>query len=135
MKTSFPLYLTSKMSRFLKINSFIRPALVLRYRVGNNAVNRFRFISIDARKKEIKDKTIETLKTMQLLANFDFANIDMNSRFNEDLKLDSLDKVEALVLLEEQFELEFPDEMSQSIKTVGEAVDFLYDEEVKQDNK
>lgn len=45
--------------------------------------------------------------------------------------LDSLDTVEALVALEEEFDIEIPDKISDEIKTVGQAVDYIFEEEQK----
>jgi acyl carrier protein len=47
------------------------------------------------------------------------------SRFQEDLDADSLDLVEAVLALEEEFGVTIPEEEMESIKTVGEAVDLV----------
>lgn len=43
------------------------------------------------------------------------------ARFKEDLDADSLDLVEMIMALEEEFDIEVPEEEVESIKTVGEA--------------
>ncbi|HOB21622.1 MAG: acyl carrier protein [Firmicutes bacterium] len=45
--------------------------------------------------------------------------------FVEDLGADSLDVVEFVMALEQEFELEIPDEDAEGIKTVGDAVDYI----------
>ena len=45
--------------------------------------------------------------------------------FIEDLGADSLDTVELVMALEEEFGNEIPDEQAEKIKTVGEAVDYI----------
>ena len=45
--------------------------------------------------------------------------------FVEDLGADSLDAVEFVMALEQEFELEIPDEDAEGIKTVGDAVDYI----------
>ncbi len=51
--------------------------------------------------------------------------INMGSRFQEDLDADSLDLVEAVLALEEEFGVTIPEEEMEGIKTVGEAVDLV----------
>lgn len=47
------------------------------------------------------------------------------ARFIEDLGADSLDIVELVMELEEEFGLEIPDEDADKIKTVGDAMNYL----------
>jgi acyl carrier protein len=48
-----------------------------------------------------------------------------DSRFKEDLDADSLDLVEAVLALEEEFGLSIPEEEMEDVKTVGEAIDLV----------
>jgi acyl carrier protein len=48
-------------------------------------------------------------------------SITMDSRFQEDLDADSLDLVEAVLALEEEFNVNIPEEEMEDVKTVGEA--------------
>ena len=45
--------------------------------------------------------------------------------FVEDIGADSLDIVELVMELEEEFDIQIPDDQAEKIKTVGEAVDFI----------
>lgn len=45
--------------------------------------------------------------------------------FTEDLKADSLAVVELVLALEEAFKIEIPDEDTEKIKTVGDAVNYI----------
>ena len=45
--------------------------------------------------------------------------------FIEDLGADSLDIVELVMELEEEFEITIPDDQAEKIKTVGEAIDYI----------
>lgn len=45
--------------------------------------------------------------------------------FVDDLGADSLDTVELVMALEEEFETEIPDEEAEKIKTVQQAIDFI----------
>ena len=55
----------------------------------------------------------------------DETEISMNSNFIEDLDADSLDTVELVMALEEEFEVDIPDEAAEKITTVQSAVDFI----------
>jgi acyl carrier protein len=45
--------------------------------------------------------------------------------FVEDLGADSLDTVELVMELEEEFEINIPDDAAEKIQTVGQAVEFI----------
>lgn len=45
--------------------------------------------------------------------------------FVDDLRADSLDTVELVMALEEEFEIEIPDEVAEKITTVGDAIRFV----------
>ena len=47
------------------------------------------------------------------------------SSFIEDLGADSLDIVELVMAMEEEFEVEIPDEEAENIKTVGDAINYV----------
>ena len=49
------------------------------------------------------------------------------AKFIEDLGADSLDTVELVMALEEEFGLEIPDEEAEKILTVGDAVQYIKD--------
>ncbi|MGI9305468.1 MAG: acyl carrier protein [Gammaproteobacteria bacterium] len=48
-----------------------------------------------------------------------------NASFVDDLGADSLDTVELVMALEEEFECEIPDEEAEKITTVQQAVDYV----------
>ena len=50
--------------------------------------------------------------------------VTLEASFVEDLGADSLDTVELVMALEEEFETEIPDEEAEKITTVKEAVDY-----------
>ncbi len=45
--------------------------------------------------------------------------------FIEDLGADSLDTVELVMALEEEFDAEIPDEAAENLKTVGQAIKYI----------
>ena len=48
-----------------------------------------------------------------------------DASFANDLQADSLDVVELVMALEEEFDIEIPDEAAEQIDTVGKAVDYI----------
>ena len=55
----------------------------------------------------------------------DESDVTPDASFREDLEADSLDLVELILELEEQFGMEIPDEEAEKITTVEEAVDYV----------
>ena len=53
------------------------------------------------------------------------SEIAMESSFIEDLGADSLDIVELIMALEEEFDIEIPDSDAEKITTVGDAVEYI----------
>jgi acyl carrier protein len=51
--------------------------------------------------------------------------IKPESAFADDLDADSLDIVDLIMALEEEFNIEIPDEEAEKIATVGDAVDYI----------
>lgn len=57
----------------------------------------------------------------------DPGEVTPEANFATDLGADSLDTVELVMALEEEFEIEIPDEAAEKIATVQAAVDFISD--------
>ncbi|MDE0638673.1 MAG: acyl carrier protein [Candidatus Poribacteria bacterium] len=55
----------------------------------------------------------------------DANNVTPDASFMEDLGADSLDTVELVMALEEEFDLEIPDSDAEKIQTVQDALDYL----------
>lgn len=71
---------------------------------------------------EIFDR-VKTVIVDQLGADEDA--VTMEASFIDDLGADSLDIVELVMGLETEFDLEIPDDKAESIKTVGDAVNYI----------
>jgi len=52
-------------------------------------------------------------------------DIKPESKFIEDLSADSLDIVELIMAMEEEFQVEIPDEEAEKIRTVGDAIEYV----------
>ena len=57
--------------------------------------------------------------------NVDVDAVTKDASFIEDLGADSLDIVELVMTMEEEFDLEIPDEDAEKIKSVGEVVSYV----------
>ena len=55
----------------------------------------------------------------------DVKQLEPGAKFIEDLGADSLDIVELVMAMEEEFEVEIPDEEAEHIKTVQDAINFI----------
>ena len=55
----------------------------------------------------------------------DPAQVTPEASFVNDLGADSLDTVELVMALEEEFNLEIPDEEAEKIATVGQAIEYI----------
>ncbi|MFA5138966.1 MAG: acyl carrier protein [Elusimicrobiota bacterium] len=55
----------------------------------------------------------------------DAAEVTPQAHFVNDLGADSLDTVELVMALEEEFDTEIPDEQAEKIQTVGQAIEYI----------
>ena len=68
--------------------------------------------------ERVKDIVIEQL-------GLDRDKVSLESKFADDLGADSLDTVELVMALEEEFDIEIPDEDAEKITTLREAVSYV----------
>ena len=54
-------------------------------------------------------------------------SVTMEASFIDDLGADSLDIVEVIMALEEEFDMEIPDADAEKVVTVGDVVDYIKD--------
>ncbi len=67
--------------------------------------------------------TIKSLIVDQL--GVDESSITMESSFVDDLNADSLDMVELVMAMEQEFDVSIPDEVAEKVATVGDAVEYI----------
>ncbi len=57
----------------------------------------------------------------------DSGEVKPEAKFTDDLGADSLDTVELVMALEEEFDIEIPDDVAEKMTTVQQAVDYIED--------
>ncbi|ADC90967.1 acyl carrier protein [Mageeibacillus indolicus] len=73
-----------------------------------------------------KEQILETVKSILVeQLGIDAEEIKPDSNFIDDLSADSLDIVELVMAMEQEFGVSIPDEEAENIKTVGDAVDYI----------
>ncbi|KAL3838525.1 hypothetical protein ACJIZ3_023116 [Penstemon smallii] len=73
-------------------------------------------------KSEVTDRVLNVVKNFQKV---DPSKVTPNAHFHNDLGLDSLDTVEIVMALEEEFGFEIPDNEADKINSISLAVDFI----------
>ena len=75
-------------------------------------------MSTDEVFEKVKDIIVEQLGVAE-------ASVEMESSFIDDLGADSLDIVELVMALEEEFDMEIPDTDAEKVVTVGDVVEYI----------
>jgi len=70
--------------------------------------------------EKIRDIVVEQLDV-------DADKVTLSASITEDLGADSLDVVDLVMSLEEEFDMEIPDEAVENIKTIGDIVKYIED--------
>jgi acyl carrier protein len=69
------------------------------------------------------EERVQSIVVQQLGVNA--ADVTLESSFVDDLGADSLDTVELVLALEEEFDIEIPDEDAEKITTVRQVIDYI----------
>ncbi|KAF7825957.1 acyl carrier protein 1, mitochondrial [Senna tora] len=86
----------------------------------------FRFMSSHddhLTKEEVVDRVLSVVKDFPKL---DPSKVTADAHFQKDLGLDSLDTVEIVMALEEEFKLEIPDKEADKIDSCHLAIEYIY---------
>lgn len=73
---------------------------------------------------EIQEKVITIVSEA---ANVEAGNIKAETSFVDDLNLDSLDMVEMMMKMEEEFGIEIPEDKTEDLKTINDVTKYLKD--------
>ena len=71
---------------------------------------------------EIEEKVFQIVSEQLTV---DKSEVRRETSFQDDLNADSLDIVELIMELEDEFDLTIPDEEAEKLKTVGSAVEYI----------
>lgn len=73
-----------------------------------------------------KEQIFETVKNILVeQLGIDEEKITLESSFIDDLNADSLEIVELVMAMEQEFDMSIPDEEAEKIRTVGDAIDYI----------
>ncbi|KAL1916588.1 uncharacterized protein VTP21DRAFT_5779 [Calcarisporiella thermophila] len=81
-----------------------------------------RLYSSSLPREEIERRVLDVLAKFDKI---DKSKVSLDSHFINDLNLDSLDAVEVVMSIEEEFSVEIPDKEADEIKTPRQAVEYL----------
>ncbi|CAO1634276.1 unnamed protein product [Sympodiomycopsis kandeliae] len=72
--------------------------------------------------QEIQNRILDVLKSFEKV---DPSKVSPDAAFTSTLGLDSLDAVEVVMAIEEEFNIEIPDADADAITTVGQAIEYI----------
>ncbi|KAK9457685.1 acyl carrier protein-like protein [Dipodascopsis uninucleata] len=100
-------------SQLTVASSFGRPQFAARFYSAGAGLSR----------DEVEARIIEVVKAFDKITSPE--KITPEATFANDLGLDSLDTVEVVMAIEEEFSIEIPDKEADEIKSVGQAIDYI----------
>jgi acyl carrier protein len=74
---------------------------------------------------DVKDVETRVKEIIVEQLGVDASEVNPQASFVNDLGADSLDTVELVMALEEEFDVEIPDDQAEKIQTVGQAIDYI----------
>ncbi len=74
---------------------------------------------------DVKDVEARVKEIIVEQLGVDATEVNPAASFVNDLGADSLDTVELVMALEEEFDVEIPDDQAEKIQTVGQAIDYI----------
>ncbi|KAI0788556.1 acyl carrier protein [Abortiporus biennis] len=107
----------------LAARNMTRPGLAMMARPSSRVMQLARYSAAAGLSKEqITTRVLDVLKGFEKV---DPAKLSASSSFTDDLGLDSLDAVEVVMAVEEEFAIEIPDKEADEIQTVQQAIDYI----------
>lgn len=107
-----------------KVAAAARPASALLRRAAVPTFAPVRFYAASSlSKQDIEARVLNIVKAFDKVK--DPSKISATSTFANDLGLDSLDTVEVVMAIEEEFNVEIPDKEADEIKSVGQAIEYI----------
>eukprot|EP01129_Flabellula_baltica_P017464 TRINITY_DN968_c0_g1_i1.p1 TRINITY_DN968_c0_g1~~TRINITY_DN968_c0_g1_i1.p1 ORF type:complete len:128 (-),score=36.65 TRINITY_DN968_c0_g1_i1:104-487(-) len=88
-------------------------------------INRRNYAAAETSKLSRPDIEKRILDVIKAFEKIDEAQLTPDAHFHNDLNLDSLDTVELVMGIEEEFSVEIPDEESDKILSIPDAVEFI----------
>eukprot|EP01099_Mayorella_cantabrigiensis_P004458 TRINITY_DN335_c0_g1_i1.p1 TRINITY_DN335_c0_g1~~TRINITY_DN335_c0_g1_i1.p1 ORF type:complete len:172 (-),score=62.49 TRINITY_DN335_c0_g1_i1:122-577(-) len=73
-------------------------------------------------REQVVQRVLAVMKACPRVAQ---SKVTTDAHFNKDLGLDSLDAVEVVMMLEDEFSIEIPDDEADKIQTIADAIDYI----------
>lgn len=108
----FNLYNSSAISASMRSNAIRTPMVAFVRHSGGRP-----------EKSDIEKRALELLQGFEKIDN---SKLTLDAHFSKDLGLDSLDSVEVLMALEDEFLMEIPDVEADNMHTVRDAINYLH---------
>ncbi|GBB93190.1 hypothetical protein RclHR1_02130003 [Rhizophagus clarus] len=112
--------------------NFIKPALTLlsssnnihspKSKIIGTSQQRYYSAESGLSRQNIESRIIDIVKAFDKV---DETKVNSEARFADDLGLDSLDTVEVVMNIEEDFSIEIPDKEADEIRSIKDAVDYI----------
>lgn len=102
--------------------AFARAATVSRPVVRATPVRFFSAAQTFLDRHEVSDRVLSVIKNFEKV---DAKKVNETAKFVEDLGLDSLDVVEVVMAMEEEFTIEIPDNESDKLLTAEQVIDYI----------
>lgn len=80
---------------------------------------------VNVNKMDREEIKVRVAKIVSERLGVEIIEVKLEANFIEDLKADSLDTVELVMTFEEEFGCEIPDDVAETILTVGDAVSYI----------
>jgi len=121
LRASIPRTIRASAPRQIQISPVVRPSQFVP--VFNSQSLRFYSAPAGLSKDEVEGRIVNLLKNFDKVN--DASKINGVSHFTNDLGLDSLDVVEVVMAVEEEFSIEIPDKDADGIHSVEQAVNYI----------